>query len=415
VAKTNAVDALRRLMEGKAGGEDIDHLMQAARTEPPGSRPDEVAEHWRALAEAAARAKQEAKAAECFRKSGTPRAAIRLGDLEAGHKRWEKAAALYRDAYQLGLKRLEAERNRFEEGGEGLPALALFLHGHALVQAGKTAEGKKRIEQAHLLPLGDAEMRYELMRSLLRRGHREASRREQDLLRAIGEPVLHESSSYYTGEGLRAAALRAVERKDYLAAADGFEQSFLRILHPEMNFARGLAYVTVPAYSFRLRAMGLAAAGKLDDALREARRAQATLPGNIDLALHLVPLLEARGRTKEAGELFGSAAAPYEDLLRTYPKCAWAHNQVAWLSACCKRDLDRGLAHARKAIALEPASAAYHDTLAEVLFQLGRKDEAVAMQKKAIALSPKRDYFRKQLRRIEAGDPKAPRPVEEEE
>src|SRR5207253_7937967 len=129
------------------------------------------------LGEAAVRAKQEAKAAECFRKSGTVRAAIRLGDLEAGHKRWEKAAALYREAYQLGLKRLEKERNRFEEGGEGLPALALYLFGHALVQAGKTGEGGKRIEQAHLLPLGDAETRYELMRSLLRRGHRGAPRR----------------------------------------------------------------------------------------------------------------------------------------------------------------------------------------------------------------------------------------------
>ncbi len=55
------------------------------------------------------------------------------------------------------------------------------------------------------------------------------------------------------------------------------------------------------------------------------------------------------------------------------------------------------------------------DTLAEILFQLGKKDEAVATQKKAITLSPKRVYFKKQLARIEAGDPNAPRPAEDGE
>ena len=58
---------------------------------------------------------------------------------------------------------------------------------------------------------------------------------------------------------------------------------------------------------------------------------------------------------------------------------------------------------------------AYLDTLAEVLFQLGKKDEAVATQKKVVALAPRNAYFRKQLRRIEAGDHKVPRPANDDE
>ena len=107
--------------------------------------------------------------------------------------------------------------------------------------------------------------------------------------------------------------------------------------------------------------------------------------------------------------------AVYEDLAKDYPQCAWAHNSAAWLSACCRRDLEKGVTHARKAVELAPTSAAHHDTLAEVLFQLGRKDEAVAAQKKAIELDPKRTYFGRQLKRIEAGDPKAERPRDDEE
>ena len=101
-------------------------------------------------------------------------------------------------------------------------------------------------------------------------------------------------------------------------------------------------------------------------------------------------------------------------MIRDFPKHPAAYNQAAWLSACCRRRLDRGLELARKAVALSPKTAAYHDTLAEVLFQLGKKAEAVAAQKRAVALSPARVYFRKQLKRIEAGDPKAPRPDEDE-
>ena len=37
----------------------------------------------------------------------------------------------------------------------------------------------------------------------------------------------------------------------------------------------------------------------------------------------------------------------------------------------------------------------------------GNKDEAIAAQKKAVALEPKCAYFRNQLKRIEAGDPAA--------
>jgi hypothetical protein len=37
------------------------------------------------------------------------------------------------------------------------------------------------------------------------------------------------------------------------------------------------------------------------------------------------------------------------------------------------------------------------------------------LQKKVVELDPKKPYVRKQLRRLEAGDPKADRPTEDEE
>ena len=101
-------------------------------------------------------------------------------------------------------------------------------------------------------------------------------------------------------------------------------------------------------------------------------------------------------------------------ILKTYPRSAWSLNQVGWISACCRRNLDGGLKDVRKALDLEPDNSAYHDTHAELLFQSGKKAEAIAAQKKAIALAPDRKYFVKQLKRIEAGDVKEPRPTEGE-
>jgi predicted Zn-dependent protease len=410
-----ALARLRRLLEGKADARDVESLVADAGKEPPKPSPVQRRQEWLAAGEAAAKCRQEARAAECFAKAGGIRATIRSGDLLAQKKQWTKAAGRYQEAYRLGIKGRGPEEPREREDDDCLPALALFLHGHALQQAGQKEAGRKRIELAHLVPLGSGEVRSHLAKALLRRGHKEEAQRENDLLRRLGELIQVEPAAFYTGEGLRAAAIDATARKAWVKAADGYEQAFLRCLLPNLNFARPAAYVTVPAHIHRLRAQGLAAAGRFDEAKLEALRARQAMPGHVELAIRLVPLLEQGKRKKDADELFKGTVEPLEAVLREYPNAAWAYNQAAWLSACCSRNLDKGLAYARKAVALSPKSAGYQDTLAEVLFQLGKKDEAVAVQKKVVELDGKRKYFRLQLKRIEAGNPKAPRPDEDEE
>lgn len=394
---------IARLRDFVAGKGDVKSLVESLRL----SDAEVPAEDWRAAGEACAWAKQAKLAEECFRMASTARSWVRLGDLRAEAKDWAKAATHYHAAYQLALK-------SESPSGEGLPCLALWLSGHALTKAGQAEQGKARIERAHLLPLADGEMRYDFVRALRKRDHKDAARREEEHLRRFAEPLLAEPNSYYTGEGLRAAAIEAAGRKDWLRAADGYEQTFLRCLQPSMNFTRGSAYVTVPAHIHATRARGLAAAGRIDEALTEAERGLRALPAGVEMATLLVPELDRRGRKKDADGLYRRVRERYTEVATTYPKCSWARNQLAWLSACCRRDLEDGLAQARRAVELAPDAAPYHDTLAEVLFQMGKKAEAVAAQKKAIALRPGREEYKRQLKRIEAGDPNAPRAEEEE-
>jgi tetratricopeptide (TPR) repeat protein len=406
-------DTLRRVrafLEGKAPAREVQALAEAAGKARAldGSKPEHLLLHagWVALA-----CGQPKTARALYAEAGTAEAHLRLGDLLAGVNGWAGAAEHYERAHSLAA----AARAR----GPGRPGcsaeLVLFLSGHALARAGKAAEGARRMERAQWLPLGQTRARHELARALRQRGHREAARRAHDLLRRLGEPGLHEGESLYTADGWRAGAAEAARRGKYLEAADGYEQAMLRCLRHDVSFRDPAAHVTVPALVHRLRARGLLQAGKVDEALRQAALAEVALPGAIELPLALVPELERRGRTKEAATLFGRALAAQQKVLRAYPRCARAHNAVAWLSVCCRRDFDSALRHARRSVELAPDSPFYHDTLAEVCFQKGLKKEAVAAQKKAVALAPGNGYFRKQLRRMEAGDVKAPRPAEDGE
>jgi tetratricopeptide (TPR) repeat protein len=175
------------------------------------------------------------------------------------------------------------------------------------------------------------------------------------------------------------------------------------------------AYVIVPHFVRANRARGLLASGKVEQALQEVRQCQATLPVNVDLAIFLVPELDKLGKKSEADELFATSLAVIEQKCGEYPRSASTHNAAAWLAACCRRQLDKGLDHARKAVELEPQHPSFLDTLAEIHFQLGNQTKALELVKKCIELAPQRAFYRKQLIRFEAGDPKAELPREEDE
>jgi tetratricopeptide (TPR) repeat protein len=387
---SDAMKLVRDLLDGRLGQKQVEDLITAAHQGIKQASADESDRLWLALAETAGAAKLPDLRKRCLEQGG-PQALLQLGDTIAEKKDWAGAAALYRRAWD-------------KAPSEPLP---LFLAGNALMQAGNVMEGKKLMEQSHILLLGDDQARNDFAVALSRRGFAYDAHREGDLLQRVGVA----GSSYHGDAGLRQAQA-AVQRKDYLGAAKGQERTLLRCLKPYVRFSQNPAYLGVPTLAHRFRARGLLEAGQFDEAWKEIAYCRGALPGDVDLAILVVPELDRRGHKKEADELFDQTAAVYAKIRADYPRCGWAHNSVAWLSVCCGRELEAARSHAQKAVDLAPDSAGHHDTLAEIYFQLGEKEKAVAEQQKAIALDPTKAYFRKQLKRIEAGDPKAERPSE---
>ncbi len=69
-----------------------------------------------------------------------------------------------------------------------------------------------------------------------------------------------------------------------------------------------------------------------------------------------------------------------------YPNGANTQNTIAWMASRAGCDLEDALVWTERAVELEPRSAAYLDTKAEVLFALERREEALAVSGESIKL-----------------------------
>jgi tetratricopeptide (TPR) repeat protein len=153
--------------------------------------------------------------------------------------------------------------------------------------------------------------------------------------------------------------------------------------------------------------------GKKEEAFREIEKAKQLQPVYLELPISLVAELERAGEKERAQKHFDEVFGKWEQACRDYPNCADAHNQLAWLSCRCRRNLDAALEHARKAVELAPTIPSYRDTMAEVYFQRGDKAQALELMKKCLKMyGANLGFYQRQLRRLERGDPKEEPPSE---
>jgi tetratricopeptide (TPR) repeat protein len=160
-------------------------------------------------------------------------------------------------------------------------------------------------------------------------------------------------------------------------------------------------YLRAAGNIHRWRARAAIRKGDRERIQQEIDRAMTVWPGDTQLAEELVPLLEGKDFGDLADALYHRMAVVFENRLSEYPRSATLHNNLAWLSARCGRRLQDALEHARQAVALEPDSAAYLDTLAEVQFRLGDRQAAVRASRRAVQLRPGDETLRRQLERFE--------------
>lgn len=337
---------------------------------------------------------------------------LRLGDFLMAKKRYNEAA----EAFAKSAKRanrdqeIEVDDDSIFFLGEQSPALPTYLQGRALVLGGDTTEGKRLIEAAHWMPLGNETVRANLIDELNKRDWPEMALKEANMLIKTG---WYNHFSY--GNVLSFLGRQAAKGKDYATAAAKYEKCVVGCLRTGATFIEATAYLVVPESIRVFRARDLLAKGKVDEAIKEAEANLDVMPGNIELAIKFVPELEKLGKKKEADAIYAKVRDAYGKLAKDYPNSAFAHNSIAWVMANCRRDLDDALKHSQKATELEPKTAGYLDTLAECHFRKGDREKALTLMKQCVELDAKNPYYKKQLARFKDQGFDSPTPDEGDE
>jgi len=334
------------------------------------------------------------KLKELADKFGSETILLSLADLYAEKKEWAKA----RDSFKVAWDKDKSK------------SIIAFMIAKMEENIGDKAQASKWKDLSTWAPLGNEQVRLDFAYALGKRNYVDDALIQFDLVSKTGEP-----GSYSVGASSRALASRLIEKKSFEKAADGYELAMLRCMTPFVSFTQSQAYVNVPSLIARLRCRAAIDTGDFDKVDSFASKAFDLQPGEVELPILVYQPLIAKGKKELADKIFASAKKSIQKVGDDYPNCAWAHNSAAWLSACCKSDLIWGLNQAEMAIKLDGKSAAHLDTLAEVLFQLKRQKEAVEAQTKAVALEPTKIYYKKQLKRIQNGDPSVDRPEENDD
>jgi hypothetical protein len=370
-----------------------------------------------AVAAAYRAAGEDTKAEEFYKKAAAQSPSMErwlsYGDFLARKKRYRDAAEAYSlSAKQAGrpIQEIEFDGDSFAVIEDRSPALPTYLQARMMTLAGDATEGKRLAEIAHWLPLGNEVVRAKLVDELNKRDLPEWARTEADLVVKTGW-----YQNYTYGNVLSYLAREEAKAKNFFKSAEYYEKCIAGCLRTGASFVEPTAYLIVPEAVHVYRARGLLAAGKIEEAYKEVTANLAAMPGNVELAIKIVPDLEKLGKKKEADAVYETVRGSFEKLIKDYPNSGYARNSAAWVMANCRRDLGEALKHAQKATELEPKNSGYLDTLAEVHFRKGDREQALAVMKKCAEIDPKNGYFRKQLQRFAKEPIDSPTPDEEEE
>ena len=310
---------------------------------------------------------------------------LKLGQSYSRTKMWDKASQSFREAWQ----------------SDSSKPLALFLSGHALTQlTEKAAEGQELMQRARMMPLGNSATRRTLAEGLEEYGLDDEALEEWRLILRYGAFDDWEGTKAWAVSRASRNVANAIRDSNEIEAADRWQHWMMFLLKTNMGFSSIRYYPAISAQIHRTRAKGLFKAQQIDRAIDEVWQAHRAAPGDIRLVLELWESMQKLEKHDVADKLFKSVEQSNRQVIEAFPNSPLQFNNLAWMMARTDRNVAAALPLAQRAVELRPNSAAYLDTLAEVHFRLGHRDEAIRFCKQAIELEPESDHHPEQLKRF---------------
>ena len=277
----------------------------------------------------------------------------------------------------------------------------MLLEGYCRLRGGDEVQGRGLMELAGLCVV-NANSYYSYLQALSELGPEKAFRQECVLF--LRTSTLDDNGNIRGQFGAFLAG------KDHLKAAFYNECQRINCLRSNSFFTDHRAYLLLPQGVHLPRLRHFLENKEFDKALVEMDLLLQGMPGGNESLILTVAALDRAGRKADADKLHKRYCEIYRPQCEKFPRAVMPRNAVAWVSARCRRNLDEALTLAGQAVELEKEHAGILDTLAEVHFQLGHREQAVKLMQQAIDLDAKQKgpmakYLAGQLERMKTKPP----------
>ena len=192
-----------------------------------------------------------------------------------------------------------------------------------------------------------------------------------------------------------------IEKEHPKEAAGLFDLAVIGMVDSERY--RGSAYVTLPLMTQEWRLKAAVNAKDRDTAVECLQRILELDPLAISFSEEQLPLMRLVGMEKIADTVLDQIIDAGVDHAERFSHDAMTCNNVAWVAAKNQRRLDDALDLATLAVSAEPESTTYRDTLAEILFLLGRKKEALQIEQACLLDDPGQWHLHEQIKKFAGG------------
>ncbi len=192
---------------------------------------------------------------------------------------------------------------------------------------------------------------------------------------------------------------RAIDETHPARAAEVYDLAIAGTIESTIFYPA--AYVSLPAYVHRKSILAALPSGDVATVQRHIDAIMRLNTIDIDFGENVLKQLRQAGLNELADQTIERIYQAGDTHLERFPLDIVTANNLAWILALSDHRLDDALRFSRRAVYLAPDSTVYRDTLAEVLFRLGRVDEAVAIAKACLLDQPGEWHVHEQLRRFQ--------------
>ena len=338
---------------------------------------------------------------EAFANHGDVNAMLDLGEWELTGGRIQKAAEWFDAIQQLSRRSSFIAANRGMQGSGvvsevDLAAIKALVGQWVIARRleDKQLVASLRKELEHVLCSPSTSFRMAVADYLRERGEFQLAKQVYKVLLPVA--VLAGGSDLDLYEASR-KYVQLTQEKHPLEAARWFDLAVGRIL--QSTHYRPSAYITLPLLIQHWRLDGAIRASEGGAVEKSLKRLLELDPMDISFAENLLPEMRKSGMEELADSTLDGiidAGLAYAD---RFSLDAMTCNNVAWVAAKNGRRLEDALSLANRAVTVKPDSAIYRDTLAEVLFLLGRTTEALQIEQACLLDDPDQWHLHEQIQK----------------